>query len=143
MSILDKSYFLEIKKFINQNFDKKDIIILQNVNQLYLVNLYKNSKFYIFSSYSEVFGLTSLEAMTQSCPVLLSKKSALPEINKNAAIYFNPDNEINIMNCMKQILNNKKLKNRLIKKGNFLISKYNWKNNVSKTINIILQKTRN
>ena len=47
------------------------------------------------------------------------------------------------MNCMKQILNNKKLKNRLIKKGNFLISKYNWKNNVSKTINIILQKTRN
>ena len=41
---------------------------------------------------AKVFGLTSLEAMSQGCPVIISKKSALPEINNLAAEYFDPDN---------------------------------------------------
>ena len=51
---------------------------------------------YIFSSYCEVFGLTSLEAMKNKTPVLISKCSAIPEINGKAALYFNPKNHKDI-----------------------------------------------
>ena len=52
-------------------------MILHNIGCKYLVNLYRYASLYLFTSYSEVFGLTSLEAMSQKCPVLISNKSAL------------------------------------------------------------------
>jgi len=74
LQILDKKYYSEIKNFISNNFDENEIIFFHNLDSNYLVNLYRGASFYIFSSYCEVFGLTSLEAMTQGCPVLISKK---------------------------------------------------------------------
>ena len=62
LSILDKNYFKDIDIFIKENFKKEDIEILTNIENKYLRNLYKKSSFYIFTSYSEVFGFTSLEA---------------------------------------------------------------------------------
>ena len=91
MQILDEEYYKEIKNFIENNFKKGMVVIFSNINNKYLKNLYANSKLYLFSSYCEVFGLTSLEAMSQGCPVLVSNRSALPEINGEAAEYFDPD----------------------------------------------------
>ena len=65
LQILDRKYYSEIKNFIKNNFRENEIIILTNLESTYLVNIYKNSSFYIFSSYCEVFGFTSLEAMSQ------------------------------------------------------------------------------
>ena len=62
-------------------------------------------------------GLTSLEAMSQGCPVLISGNSALTEINSNACVYFNPDNENEIKDKIYKILNDNDFKNELINKG--------------------------
>ena len=77
MQVLDKSYYKEVIKFINDNFNREEVIIFSNIGNSYLINLYRKARFYIFSSYCEVFGLTSLEAMSQNCPVILSNKSSL------------------------------------------------------------------
>ena len=61
-----------------------------------MVNLYKNARFLYFSSYCRFFGFTSLEAMSQGCPVVISKRSALSEINSDVVEYFNPDDEYEI-----------------------------------------------
>ena len=110
LQILDKNYFKEIKDFVEKNFALGDVIILNNLENNYLRLLYKKAKFYIFSSYCEVFGLTSLEAMSQDCPVLISNKSAIPEINGDAAIYFDPDNPMDIKSSMTKILEDLDLK---------------------------------
>ena len=89
---------------------------LNNLENDYLKLLYKKAKFYIFSSYCEVFGLTSLEAMSQGCPVIISNKSAIPEINGNAAIYFDPDNPNDIKSSMIRILDDPNLRKNLIEK---------------------------
>tara|TARA_Y100000389_G_scaffold120331_1_gene117586 strand:- start:1998 stop:3116 length:1119 start_codon:yes stop_codon:yes gene_type:complete len=137
LQVLDQKYFLEIKDFIKLNFDEDEIEIFHNLNNKYLLNLYKNAKFYIFSSYCEVFGLTSLEAMSQKCPVLISNKSALPEINKDAALYFNPNNVIQIRGLMHKLLTNPKLRQNLIKRGSLHFKKFCWKKTIDKTINIL------
>ena len=137
LQILDKKYYSEIDNYIKKNFIKGDVIIKQNLQSKYLINLYKSSQLYIFSSYSEVFGLTSLEAMSQGCPVLISKTSALPEINDVAADYFDPDDIVEIKNKIFQILIDENYKSNLIKNGKKHFKKFTWENNVLKTLEAI------
>lgn len=137
LQILDQKYFKEIKKFVEKNFVLGDVIFLNNLENDYLKLLYKKAKFYIFSSYCEVFGLTSLEAMSQGCPVIISNKSAIPEINGNAAIYFDPDNPNDIKSSMIRILDDPNLRKNLIENGKKHHIKFNWKHTVKETIKIL------
>ena len=54
---------------------KDQILFFNDLDPILLKKIYKYSKLYIFSSYCEVFGLTSLEAMSQGCSILLSNRS--------------------------------------------------------------------
>ncbi len=137
LQILDTEYFSEINKYINTNFDKNKIIIINDVKSESLPNLYKHSQLYIFSSYCEVFGLTSLEAMSQGCPILISNTSALPEINDIAADYFDPDNVMDIKDKMQKIISDEKYKNELVEKGQNHFKKFTWNNNVNITLDHI------
>ena len=137
LQILDKSYFLEIEKFIKSNFKENQIMIFSNLSSENLPNLYRYAELYVFTSYCEVFGLTSLEAMSQKTPVVISNKSSLPEINGNAAIYFDPDNIDEITNSLKMILMDNTLRQKLIEEGIAQLDKYNSKDNIKKTISII------
>ena len=137
MQIIDKRYFSKINHYITHNLDKDDVIFFHNLNNKYLSNLYRKAEFYIFSSYCEVFGLTSLEAMSQDCPILISNKSALPEINANAAEYFDPDNVIQIKKSMDKVLFNNNYKKDLIEKGKIHYKNFNWQKTIEKTIKIL------
>ncbi len=138
LQILDKKYFLEIKKYIiNNNLDKQ-ILIYHDLETKYLVNLYKYSNLYAFTSYNEVFGLTSLEAMSQGCPVIISRKSALEEINGKAAKYFDPDNINEISKIMHKVLFQKSVRKFLKKNAKLHIRKFDWNKTVKKTIEVVL-----
>ena len=137
LQILDKNYFLEIEKFIKSNFTENQIVIFSNLSSDNLPNIYRYAKLYVFTSYCEVFGLTSLEAMSQKTPVVISNKSSLPEINGNAAIYFDPDDVIEIANSLKMTLIDNSLRQKLIEEGIAQLKKYNSKDNIKKTIRII------
>ena len=119
------------------NFDKNEIRILSNIENYYLVNLYKYSKLYIFTSYNEVFGFTSLEAMSQETPVLVSKNSALTEVNADAVEYFDPDNVLQIKEKIKQLVFDETIKKKLIYKGKIHFKKFNWDNHIKKFLKLI------
>ena len=138
LQILDRKYFREIQRFVSNNFEKNEIIFFHNLDNIYLLNLYRKAKFYIFSSYCEVFGLTSLEAMSQGCPVLISNRSALPEINSNAADYFDPDNKTEIKDRMNKILYDSEHREKIIQKSKKYFEKFNWDRTVSETIKVII-----
>ena len=137
MQILDKDYFKEINLFITQNSLNNDIIFFHNLDSDFLVNLYKRAKLYVFTSYCEVFGLTSLEAMSQGCPVLISNKSALPEVNGQAAHYFDPDNFQKIYESMKMILQDNDYKEKLVTEGDIHFRKFNWNTTVKQTLEVL------
>jgi glycosyltransferase involved in cell wall biosynthesis len=137
LQVLDKINFLDIEKFIKKYSLEKKIIIFSNLSINELPELYKNAEVYIYSSYCEVFGLTTIEAMSQRTPVVASNTSAIPEINKKAAKYFNPDNIKNIKNTLENVLLNKNFKKKLIKESVKLLKRYDNNKNIKKTINII------
>jgi len=123
---LDHKYYSEIIRFIKKNFKKKEIYFFHNINNNLINKFYKNALFYIFSSHCEVFGLTSLEAMKNKCPVLISNSSALPEINANAVLYFNPFNHEELTYKMNKLIKSRKLRNSLILRGNAHVKKFKW-----------------
>tara|TARA_Y100000590_G_scaffold469447_1_gene657055 strand:+ start:1443 stop:2585 length:1143 start_codon:yes stop_codon:yes gene_type:complete len=137
LQILDQNYFEEIKKYINDNFKNNEIEIFFNLETDKLINLYRKTSLYIFTSYCEVFGLTTIEAMSQGCVVAVSNTSALPEINSDAAEYFDPNNIEQIKNVIKKNILEDKKNNNLIKKSSKHFQKFSWKSNIAETLSII------
>ena len=86
-----------------------------------------------------MFGLTSLEAMSQGCPVMISDCSALPEINEKGATYFDPDNDLEIKKIMNKILIEHDFRENLITSGRIQYKKYTWEKTIKeslKTLNV-------
>lgn len=135
--ILDKKYFKEIALFVKNNSIQNDIIFFHNLDKKFIKKLYQHCEFYIFSSYCESFGFTSIEAMSQKTPVALSNMSSIPEINGDAAIYFNPDKIEEIKECIYKLSFDKDLKKKLLVKGNYQYRKYKWSVTVDKTLKIL------
>ena len=142
MQILDKEYHNTLKNYIYQEQLEQTIQIFDNMDSEYLPDLYKSASLYLFTSYSEVFGLTTLEAMTQSCNVIVSNTSSLPEINSNAADYFDPDNIENIEQTILKNIKDEKHKNEILQNAKKRFKLFSWKLNVNETLKII-KKTYN
>ncbi len=140
ITILDKKYFKILKDFVKDNFDKEQVIFLPNLENKYLSNIYKNSSLYIFTSYSETFGLTSLEAMHFGIPLLISNTSSIYEINGDIPEYFDPDNTSEIKDKLIKIFklkNDSPQSNFDINKNNEHLKKYLWKNTFNNTYEIL------
>ena len=75
--------------------------------------------------------------MSQGCPVVVSEKSALKEINGEAAEYFNPDNPNDIVNKFSKVLNTEKTKNKLRQIAKSHIKSFSWDKTVNKTLQIL------
>ena len=97
---------------------------------------------YVFPSLYEGFGLPPLEAMTQGCPVVSSKESCLPEVLQDAATYFDPYDEEDIIKKIEKIINNQNLRAGLIQKGFEQYKKFSWDKAVEETLRVYKEVLR-
>lgn len=112
------------------------VIATGHVSEGQLRWLYENCAAYVFPSLSEGFGLPSLEAMAHGAPVVSSNATCLPEINGDAAHYFNPLDIEDMATKINDVLTDKKLRESLIKKGATQVKKYSWKRMAEQTLAI-------
>ncbi len=88
--------------------------------------LFKLTDFLIYPSLYEGFGIPILEGMQAGVPVITSNVTAMPEVAKNAAILVNPYDINDIAGAMAKLLDDKKLREELVKKGKKRASEYSW-----------------
>jgi glycosyltransferase involved in cell wall biosynthesis len=117
---------------LKQELDEIDVAehavhFIMNPTDAELANLYKHAKLYLFPSRSEGFGLPPLEAMSFGIPVAAARRTSLPEILGDAALYFEPDDIEEMVRIMEQVLNDKQLQKELSSKGTKQIKRYSWK----------------
>ena len=112
------------------------VIFTGFVNDSELAGLYKASSAYVFPSLSEGFGLPALEAMSYGTPVISSNSTCLPEILGDSAVYFDPKNIDNIAKVISQVMADKKLQEKMVKKGYMRVKKYNWKSTARVTLGV-------
>lgn len=98
--------------------------------------LFKSAALYVFPSFYEGFGLPPLEAMSQGCAVVSSGESCMKEVLGEAAVYFDPRNEEDMIKQIKVVLEDDNLKKNLVEKGYEQVGKYSWEDAARETLRI-------
>lgn len=120
---LCKDVLREIKK----SPFRDDIIVKGKVSSKEREILYKNASVFVYPSFFEGFGFPPLEAQAAGCPVVASKRTALPEILGQSAVLINPWETSSLAEAIKKILMNSKFKQDLIKRGLENVKRFSWK----------------
>jgi glycosyltransferase involved in cell wall biosynthesis len=92
---------------------------------------------FVFPSFYEGFGLPVLEAMNVGIPVITSKKASLPEVGRDAVLYFNPEDVQDMAMVMKNVLLNENIRTELKRRGRERAKNFEWKKFVKKLFGII------
>jgi len=119
---------------LEKNFSH--VKFLHDVDDSQLFDYYTNAKLVVSPSLMEGFGLPILEAMSLSCPVICSNTKAFSEIGGNGVIYFNPEDSDDLAEKIKTVLQNKELRENLIKRGKLQSAKFSWHDTVTKTLKV-------
>jgi len=101
-----------------------------------VAQLYKSATLYVFPSLIEGFGLPPLEAQTFGLPVISSNKSCLPEILGDSALYFDPENVLDMTEKIILGLKDEELRNDLVKRGFENVKRYSWEKMVKEILEL-------
>ena len=119
---------------LSRKYNLNEIVqVLGFVTDTQLQTLISNAECLIFPSVFEGFGMPVLEAMTLGCPVVCSNAASLPEIAGNAALYFDPFCEDELISIVDRILNGFD-KQSLIERGYENASRFSWNNTFHNTL---------
>jgi glycosyltransferase involved in cell wall biosynthesis len=128
---------LDAEKLVKKLNLKRNVKLLDFVPQNDLPVLYKNARVFVFPSFYEGFGLPVLEAMNVGIPVITSKKASLPEVGRDAVLYFNPEDVQDMAMVMKNVLLNENIRTELKRRGRERAKNFEWKKFVKKLFGII------
>jgi len=104
-----------------------NLILAGYVSNSELRALYENAECFVFPSFYEGFGLPPLEAMHCGCPVLVSRRAAIPEICGSAAAYCEPDDPSDIANQLRRILSSRTLRDEMRESGFARTKLFTWR----------------
>lgn len=88
--------------------------------------LYSAARMLLYPSFYEGFGLPILEAMACGTPVITSNVSSMPEVGGDAAVYVDPEDQGKISKEVGQVMEDKSLRDEMIKKGLIQAKKFTW-----------------
>jgi len=134
----DNIHYPEVRKTIDNCLNKSDIITPGFVSEDDLVVLYSEANALVNPSFYEGFGFPPLEAMSCETPVVLSDASCHREICGDAALYFDPNNLIDIALNLEKVVYDKKVISILKKNAKERVKIFKWDDAAKKTYQIYL-----
>lgn len=133
-------YYPEVKNEVKRLGLTDEVIFPGLVDEKELIHLYNAALFYVFPSLYEGFGMPPLEAMKCGAPVLASNTSSIPEIcGDGNAIFFDPNNEEEIAEKIKNLFEDTTLQADLIEKGMIHADEFSWEDTAKKTWEILVK----
>jgi len=109
----------------------------------HLPHLYANADCYVSASLYEGFGLQILESFAVKTPVVISNQSCLPEIGGKGILTFNPYDSQEAALRINQVLNDKKIRGKLIKNGTERLKDFSFRHMAEETLNLYKQFDKN
>ncbi len=130
----------------SQLLDKAKKIVAENhvqfpgyVPDSDLVHLYTAAEALVLPSFSEGFGLPAVEAMACGTAVIGSQTTSLPEIVREAGIFFDPHNISELTNCLERVIQDRDLKQNLESKGREIAASYTWQKSAHNVLSIFTE----
>ena len=119
---LQKVKFEIIKKHLQDN-----VFILGYINEKDMFTFYKKASMTCFVSCAGPTNIPPLEAMSLGCPLICSNVYGMKNQIGNGGILINPKNPKEIASKIIKLLQNKNLRNKIIKNGFDQYKKFNDK----------------
>lgn len=133
----------KVNKLIKDHKLSGHIIRPGDLNLEELISFYNLATIYIQPSLYEGFGLPLIEAFSCGAPVVSSNRGSLMEIGEEAAVYFDPENINQFVSILKEVLQNKSLRDRLSKLGFEQARKFSWEKVARSTKEVYLKTSIN
>jgi alpha-1,3-rhamnosyl/mannosyltransferase len=106
--------------------DGSDIILTGYVNDDERNALYTRASGLCFPSTYEGFGMPILEAMQAKVPTAISDMPVFHEVAGEASLYFDPTKPTEIAAALQRLLEDKSLRQQLVKQGNKQVATFSW-----------------
>lgn len=101
-------------------------VVVERVTDAELVWLYRHSRALVVPSTYEGFCLPALEAQTLGCPVVCSDSAAIPEVCRDGALYFDPDDPDMLLAQLDRLESEIGLADDLRRRGCANARRYSW-----------------
>jgi glycosyltransferase involved in cell wall biosynthesis len=121
-----------------QDFGKRDALLsaadeagvrarhLGRVPDSWLPTLFRHASALVFPSLYEGFGAPVVEAMASGCPVVCSNRGSLPEVVGEAALTFDPQDEMSMAHAIERTLTDDELRDRNGRAGLARARTFSW-----------------
>ena len=132
----------DAEKIIKELNLTQEVKLIGKIPEEDLPALYVSAKMFVYPSLYEGFGLPVLEAMILGVPVIVSKKSSLPEVGGDSVIYCDPDDTQDIAMVMKNCLRNKDLRQEMSRRSAKRAKMFSMEKFCQKMLHVLLENTR-
>lgn len=133
----DIGYLKNLKDYVLKEKLEKNIIFLDFIEDKYLPYFYLNSFALVMPALIGPTNIPPWEAFKMGVPVIYSRSDGIEEVLGNAVYYVDPLNPEDIAKGIKEIFENKKLKENLITKGKEKLSEVESKHEFKQFFEII------
>jgi len=103
-SIIDAKYYQYLIKIVEKLELGNMVIFSGLLNREDLRYVYSSCKLFVFPSFCESSAYTLIEAMSCGAPILASNRTAIPSTCSEAAIYFDPNDTLQLSTLINQMM---------------------------------------
>jgi glycosyltransferase involved in cell wall biosynthesis len=111
-----------------------DVRLLGWLSEEEVEGLWALADAFVYPSLYEGFGLPVLEAMARGVPVACSSASSLPEVAGDAALLFDPGDEVAIASALQRLLGDAGEAERLAARGRERARRFTWERTADLTL---------
>nr|WP_315224225.1 glycosyltransferase family 1 protein [uncultured Flavobacterium sp.] len=119
---------------------KKKIITIKNTDFQTMLLLLRGAKVSVYPSFAEGFGIPPLESVAAKIPTICSNKTAMSDFSFFNKFYFDPNNQAEFNQKLKQILE-EDLSSEFERMAHTIKENYNWKKSAVILYQLLKQKT--
>ncbi|MFD1818852.1 Glycosyltransferase involved in cell wall bisynthesis [Pseudarcicella hirudinis] len=101
-----------------------------------LYSVYQKALVFVYPSLYEGFGIPVLEAFACACPALLSNAGSLPEVGGEAALYFDPAREEELIAQLEKVVEDEQLNKKMKEDGLERGKLFSWEKTSLQTLEV-------
>ena len=130
-------HFDEVIHIWESSMYREDIVFTGYVRNEDLNAIYGSSEGLVYIPYFEGFGLPIVEAMNTDTPVICSNVTSMPEVAGNAALTVDPNDVEGVASAMKDLIENREIRESLIHRGNQRKTHFSWEESASRVWGVL------